>query len=488
MHIPHIYTQEMSQKSEVVPLGLIFKDETSTSGMIDIVKHIQENYVPQVTLEDGTIEVIKQIAVGGDQKTEGRCDSAQRCFLDGRNDFEKLQGVWSKFEHWHLKRTLYILKETLFQKSSSGSQYGTTQWSLNVTNMTNAKSGPKKAFNAYKDFSDVELDSQIVACAMVHFDMKNIDDDPVPQEIKDSEDPKERFLWLYNNIEEILTKFTIKYSDGLQRAQKEETREGTVPILHMYLCYKNKTGECSKKGYKKAKGRNEHEKKKHNYDRSKWETKRLDYQKALLSFNLLLRNINDSIREGDGERLMENYKVAMLYFKAHGHKNYALSLLKYFYTIKHKSEFAHELLWEGFVNNKGYPGRNISLDLHLEHLNNFLKELLKNLRSNLTKNNNAERVSKALNNIKLMVDNTEKMLDVKKQESGSRKFKSEDTVRHLASELHKNNPFKESYETYESFKNFNGQILQKLDCTAFMEWMVTKRKEFFALNKLNPKK
>lgn len=185
---------------------------------------------------------------------------------------------------------------------------------------------------------------------------------------------------------------------------------------------------------------------------------------------------------------MENYKVAMLYFKAHGHKNYALSLLKYFYTIKHKSEFAHELLWEGFVNNKGYPGRNISLDLHLEHLNNFLKELLKNLRSNLTKNNNAERVSKALNNIKLMVDNTEKMLDVKKQESGSRKFKSEDTVRHLASELHKNNPFKESYETYESFKNFNGQILQKLDCTAFMEWMVTKRKEFFALNKLNPKK
>lgn len=33
-----------------------------------------------------------------------------------------------------------------------------------------------------------------------------ISDDPVPQEIKDSEDPKERFLWLYNNIEEILTK------------------------------------------------------------------------------------------------------------------------------------------------------------------------------------------------------------------------------------------------------------------------------------------
>ena len=41
--------------------------------------------------------------------------------------------------------------------------------------MTNAKTGPKDASNAHKDFSDVELDAQIVASAMVHFDMKDID-------------------------------------------------------------------------------------------------------------------------------------------------------------------------------------------------------------------------------------------------------------------------------------------------------------------------
>ena len=197
--------------------------------------------------------------------------------------------------------------------------------------------------------------------------------------------------------------------------------------------------------------------------------------------NLLLRNINDSIREGDGERLMENYKVAMLYFKAYGHKNYALSLLKFFYTIKYRSEQAHELLWEGFVNNKGFPGRNISLDLHLEHLNNFLKELLKNLRSNMNEQN-AERISKALNNIKRLVDNTEKMLDIKKSSSGSNRMKTEESVRHLAVELHKSNPFKETYDTYESFPDFNSKVLQKLDCTGFMEWMITKRKEFLALN------
>lgn len=210
------------------------------------------------------------------------------------------------------------------------------------------------------------------------------------------------------------------------------------------------------------------------------ETQRLDYQKSLLSLNLLLRNINDSIREGDGERLMENYKIALLFFKTYGHKNYALSVLKYFFTIKYKEGEAHELIWERFINNKGIPGRNISMDLHLEHLNNFLKELLKSLRSNLNESN-ADRISKALNNIKSLVENTEKHLNIKRSSSGNSRFKSEESVRHLASEMSKNNPFKDVNDTYESFPNFDGQILKKLDCTAFMQWMIGKRKEFVAV-------
>jgi len=39
---------------------------------------------------------------------------------------------------------------------------------------SNAKKGPAKDFNSYKDFSDVELDAQVIACSMVHFKMENI--------------------------------------------------------------------------------------------------------------------------------------------------------------------------------------------------------------------------------------------------------------------------------------------------------------------------
>ena len=40
-----------------VPLGLIFQAENTTGGMVGILKFIQEKYVPQVKLDDGTIEV-----------------------------------------------------------------------------------------------------------------------------------------------------------------------------------------------------------------------------------------------------------------------------------------------------------------------------------------------------------------------------------------------------------------------------------------------
>jgi len=66
------------------------------------------------------------------------------------------------------------VKEKIFRKNSSGSEPGTTQWSLNVSHMSNAKKGPRNSFNAYKEFSDVELDAQIVVATMTHFGMQDI--------------------------------------------------------------------------------------------------------------------------------------------------------------------------------------------------------------------------------------------------------------------------------------------------------------------------
>eukprot|EP00111_Clytia_hemisphaerica_P014501 TCONS_00042697-protein len=118
-HIKHPYSEEMAKKSEIVPLGLLFKAENKTGEMVDILKELTNRYVPKTKLEDDTVEVIRSIVFGGDQLTEERASNAQRGFLDGSTKYEKLQGLQPTFEGWHTKRLLYKLKFKQFGKESS---------------------------------------------------------------------------------------------------------------------------------------------------------------------------------------------------------------------------------------------------------------------------------------------------------------------------------------------------------------------------------
>lgn len=69
--------------------------------------------------------------------------------------------------------------------------------------------------------------------------------------------------------------------------------------------------------------------------------------------------MSDSIREGDGKRLVECLKEALVYFKAFGHINYSSLVLRLLSTLLIDPESSHTLVWECFVNTKGIPGRNI---------------------------------------------------------------------------------------------------------------------------------
>lgn len=67
------------------------------------------------------------------------------------------------------------MKDDVFNDPHSGSQFGTTAWAMNVLHCSNAKKGPHQAFNAYKDFSDKELNAQVIAATMTHFQMQSYD-------------------------------------------------------------------------------------------------------------------------------------------------------------------------------------------------------------------------------------------------------------------------------------------------------------------------
>ena len=93
-HILHKYSQEMAQKSEVVVLDVVIKNEAKHSDMNDIMQTLK-GYLPQNYPHD------RIIASGGDQLTRERQLAVQRHMVDGDTPKERLQLLEQQIEDWH---------------------------------------------------------------------------------------------------------------------------------------------------------------------------------------------------------------------------------------------------------------------------------------------------------------------------------------------------------------------------------------------------
>ena len=134
-----------------------------------------------------------------------------------------------------------------------------------------------------------------------------------------------------------------------------------------------------------------------------------NYHKAKLTYGLLFSDFGDAIREGDGQRLLSLYKLALLIFSCYGHTKYAyvtLLLLVRVHAILNQSE-AFSLMSNRFCNTSGRIGRNNPLDLRLEHLNNLLKACVKALGANVNEES-AQRIAAGLNGIEMILNSVDK--------------------------------------------------------------------------------
>ena len=111
------------------------------------------------------------------------------------------------------------------------------------------------------------------------------------------------------------------------------------------------------------------------------------YSKCLLSIGCFMLEFKDAIREGDGNRILHCWHYLLPIFHDSGRTNYCNEafhmLCQYFYDLPPLQ--AAQLIWSRCINTHGVRGRNISFDLHLEHLNRLCKESIKGLQVNKTK-------------------------------------------------------------------------------------------------------
>ena len=101
----------------------------------------------------------------------------------------------------------------------------------------------------------------------------------------------------------------------------------------------------------------------------------LSYACEVLTLGLLYLEFVDGIREGDGSRILRCWKYFLVYFKSSGRTNYSIEAFvllaqeKYLFSPR----MSMQLKWNRTINVHGLPGRNVSCDLHMEHLNRECK-------------------------------------------------------------------------------------------------------------------
>lgn len=108
------------------------------------------------------------------------------------------------------------------------------------------------------------------------------------------------------------------------------------------------------------------------------------YARVFCHFGSLALEFTDAWREGDGERIVRCWGVFLLHFHAAKRTKYALEAFRLKLQLASlPSLLAHQLKWNRFVNTHGGLGHNIPCDLHNEHVNKLIKEIISNMGANL---------------------------------------------------------------------------------------------------------
>ncbi|XP_077864340.1 LOW QUALITY PROTEIN: uncharacterized protein LOC144349697 [Saccoglossus kowalevskii] len=406
-HIPHKYQNEAKIPSEYVMLGVLQKNEQYTEEMIEIAKYAHQ-FVPghTDTLEDDKAPLCKVPFVGG-QLTVERLRESLDSVCDGRTPTQRLEGIYPKLADWHALVAFYRVCWHKLYSTQSSFDIGTMNQLRNAVNRRNVCIDPGSDFNASKDFFDIYTEAHIISALMHYFSMDSIDGKPTSNfdenKMHSSSNPNYLFEVLGNFVDMfIMDQLPVVGSD-----------EATSSLTCRY---------CGKL-YKVAGYLKRHEKLKHGHNfigelpRQSPEYENQDgifnYACVSISMGLLVRNFQDAIKEGDGERVIRLYKFLMLHYKADGRHKYALEslyLLVQIAAILPPKE-AHLLKWERFVNVKGGAGNNIPLDLHLEHQNKYFKEDAKSFGGKLTERA-VNRVSRAVHSNEQILKNLDSQIAV----------------------------------------------------------------------------
>lgn len=200
----------------------------------------------------------------------------------------------------------------------------------------------------------------------------------------------------------------------------------------------------------------------------------LAYAREVLSLGLLYMEFTDAVREGDGGRILRCWRYLLLIFKASNRTNYSVEaftlLAQYHFMFSERMRM--QLMWGRTVNVHGRPGKNISCDLHNEHLNRECKGGISGLGANVT-DHAVERVGKALRSTVRILEQFDMANNVP-QPSGYHTSRSatEDILK-LVDQLHQQSHVYHYIpgRSHCTFSKFEDNLLKKLSKQTLLKWL-----------------
>lgn len=197
-----------------------------------------------------------------------------------------------------------------------------------------------------------------------------------------------------------------------------------------------------------------------------------NYSSAMLNDGLLLLELKDAIREGDGERVTRCWKVMLLYFRQAGHTNYQKEAFEFLAMVNATAspKIAKQVTWGRFVNTQGGMGKNIPVDLHMEHLNRNLKEYIANLGANVAESGIVQ-CGKSLSGIMEVVDRYDQETGIHKQSQQHTRPSDSDEGK-IIEQLMSSQVFEYSPGRFhKTFRNIRPNITQGMDKAKLFAWI-----------------
>lgn len=199
-----------------------------------------------------------------------------------------------------------------------------------------------------------------------------------------------------------------------------------------------------------------------------------NYNCAFLEDGLFFLNFLDAVSEGDGLRIMRQYKYLLMSFRADGQQSskYALECLYQSFLVNSLlcRRDAERFVWNTSVNTFGGKGNNIALDLDMEHSNRFVKQAIRNLGPNIT-GMAVSRICNAESGIRKMVNKLDKCLHRNpvsgRHPSATGKDLAELISRTVSTDVYSRHDCRK----YNHFTDFERDLLRQLDMSSMYKWI-----------------